>query len=433
MFGTDGIRGFPNQGYFIKKNLIKIGYSYGCFLKKASSTLNIFISKDTRKSSDFIESNLIKGLNQAGLNTISLGILPTSSLSIFTEKYPYSAGIMITASHNGHEYCGIKFINLNGEKISSRDEKEIELLFKRKKIKKNIDVKNIKYHDAISEYVNEITDKIPCSPPSLKYCVDVSNGASYKATSMILKKLGHNFSIISNKPNGENINRRCGVENLSKISKYIIKNKLDFGVAIDGDADRIVFIDKNGEPIQGDKIITFLGLNILKKGSKLVTTIMTNSAIEDSLKKNNIQIIRTDVGDKKVYEMMKKTKSIFGGENSGHYIIKSFLNTSDSNLTLLFVLSLLNRKNLKFDYFDKIKLNPSQLKSFTVKSKKPLDKINDLEIFKKSFKSKYKSKGYLNIRYSGTENKIRILIQGLNLKDSDNEINEFENIIKEIQ
>ena len=186
-------------------------------------------------------------------------------------------------------------------------------------------MKNIKYHDAISEYVNEITDKIPCSPPSLKYCVDVSNGASYKATSMILKKLGHNFSIISNKPNGENINRKCGVENLSKISKYIIKNKLDFGVAIDGDADRIVFIDKNGEPIQGDKIITFLGLNILKKGSKLVTTIMTNSAVEDSLKKNNIQIIRTDVGDKKVYEMMKKTKSIFGGENSGHYIIKSFL------------------------------------------------------------------------------------------------------------
>ena len=139
---------------------------------------------------------------------------------------------------------------------------------------------------------------------------------------------------------------------------------------------------------------------------------MTNSAVDDSLQKNNIQIIRTDVGDKKVYEMMKKTKSIFGGENSGHYIIKSFLNTSDSNITLLFVLSLLNRKNLKFDYFDKIKLNPSQLKSF---------------------KSKYKSKGYLNIRYSGTENKIRILIQGLNLKDSDNEINEFENIIKEIQ
>lgn len=412
---------------------MKIGYSYAKFLKKNDkSILNIFLSKDTRKSSDFIESNLIRGINKAGLSTISLGILPTSSLSIFTDKYPYSAGIMITASHNSFRYNGIKFINSNGEKISSSAEKEIELIYNKKISQKKIATQNIKYENAISEYVDEVINKISFDVPNLKYCVDVSNGASYLTTSRILRKLGHKFSIISNRPNGDNINRNCGVEYLDKIAKYIRKNKMDFGVAIDGDADRIVFINKNGITIEGDKVLTFIGLNLLKKSESLVTTIMTNSALEEKLNNNKVRIIRTNVGDRNVYEAMKETDSMFGGENSGHYILRRYLNTSDANLTLLFILSLLQDNKLSFNDIDKIKLNTSVLKSFSVLKKKPIEKVKKISVFKKEFKAKYKTKGFLNIRYSGTENKIRILIQGLSKKDSEAEIIRFEEIVREI-
>lgn len=432
MFGTDGIRGFPNKGLFVENNLVRIGYSFGIFLKlKDSNILNIFLSKDTRESSDFIEKCLTKGINKAGLSTIKLGVLPTSSLSIFTNKYPYSAGIMITASHNSSEYNGIKFINKNGEKISTKDEKKIKKIFETQVKIKRIKTKNIIYKNSLVEYVNEIIFKISdLKTSNLKYCVDVSNGASYKATRKILENLNQKFSIISAKPNGMNINKKCGVEHLAKIGNYVRKNKLNFGVSIDGDADRIVFVNKHGKLIEGDKIIAFIAESTLKKGSKLTTTIMTNSIIEKRLSSKKIEVLRTDVGDKNVYQMMKKVNSSFGGENSGHYIISNLLQTSDANLTLLYILHLLTIKGKDFDFIDKIKLNSNILKSYNVKKKKPLKNFAELNSFIRRFNKTFSTNGYLNIRYSGTENKIRILIQGLKKQELENEIKGFEEIIK---
>ena len=432
MFGTDGIRGFPNKGLFVEKKLIKIGYSFGIFLKLTDSKIsNIFLSKDTRESSDFIEKCLITGINKSGLNSIKLGILPTSSLSLFTNKYPYSAGIMITASHNSSEYNGIKFINTNGEKISIKDEKKIEKIFRGRINIKRVKTRNINYKDSLSEYVNEIVSKISDLKVSkLAYCVDVSNGASYLATREILKRLKQNFSIISARPDGSNINKKCGVEHLEKIGNYVRKYNLDFGVSIDGDADRIVFVNKRGKLIEGDKIIAFIAESTLKKESKLTTTIMTNSIIERRLSSKRIEVLRTDVGDKNVYQMMKEVDSGFGGENSGHYIIRDFINTSDANLTLIYVLHLLRNKDKDFEVIDKMKLNPNVLKSYVVKNKKPFKDFSKLNSFIRAFNENFGTNGYLNIRYSGTENKIRILIQGLKKKETENEIKKFEEIIK---
>ena len=432
MFGTDGIRGFPYKGLFVKRNLIKLGYSYGMLLGKKNHVIsNVFISKDTRNSSNFIEESLIKGLNEAGMNTIKLGVLPTSSLSIFTNKYPNSAGIMVTASHNSFKYNGIKFINEKGEKITDKEEKQIELIFKSKKTKKSVKTVNLNYLDSINEYVSEIIDKFKnIKLGKTRFCIDLSNGASYKATDQILKSFKQNFHLISNKPNGLNINKNCGVEYTKKISNYVIKNNFDFGVSIDGDADRIIFINKYGKLIEGDKVISFIAENFLKKGETLVTTIMTNSSIEKRLNLKKIKVLRTNVGDKNVYHKMKKVGSEFGGENSGHYIIKKFLNTSDANLTLLLILSILNKKKTSFDFIDKIKLNPSILKSYEINKKKPLKSIKTIQEFIYNFNKKYKNSSFLNIRYSGTEDKIRILVQGISKKNINEEISKFEEIIK---
>lgn len=433
MFGTDGIRGYPYKGYFTKESLIKIGYSFGAYLLKNNHNVsNVFISKDTRETSDFVEANIIKGINLSGLNTISLGILPTSSLSIFTNKYPHSAGAMITASHNNFEYNGIKFINKKGEKISSVDEKIIEKIYKKKIIHKKTKTLNLTYKDSGAEYVNEIASIVSnLKLPNFKFCIDLANGASYKTTKSLLERLDQDFLLISVQPNGININKNCGVEHLIKVGDYVKKRNLDFGVSIDGDADRVVFVNKNGKLIEGDKIIAFIAESSLKRGSKLITTIMSNNIIEKRLKKRGIEVLRSDVGDKNVYQMMKKENASFGGENSGHYIIKDLLNTSDANITLIYILSLLFKRRLDFDYIDRIKLNSNVLNSYNIVKKKTINKILGMKKFIKEFNTNFKSKGYMNIRYSGTEDKIRLLIQGLNRDDLKIQINKFETIIKD--
>ena len=434
MFGTDGIRGFPYRNFLQKEALIKIGFSFSSFIKKNyKNSRNIFIAQDTRKSSNYIATNLIKGINLGGLNTITLGMLPTSSLSIFINKYPYSSGIMITASHNDFSYNGVKFFNQYGEKISTQDEVQIEKIFNRKLKLSRVKTTNLKYVDADKEYVDEILKRFKgLNLRKFKIGIDLANGSSYRVTKKILRAFDVKFKTISDKPNGLNINKNCGVENLSRISKFIVKNKLDFGIAIDGDADRIVIVDNNGKIVHGDKILSYIASNRLKAKSNFITTIMGNTALERELSKKNIKITRTDVGDKNVYYKMKEVNSDFGGENSGHYIFRDLLNTSDSNLSLIYILGLLTEKNSKVNAISKIALNPSVLKSFVVKEKKPIIKIKEIQNFISNFNSKFDSNSYLNIRYSGTENKIRILIQGVNLKRINAQIKIFESIIEDL-
>mgnify|MGYP001171847908 FL=1 len=434
MFGTDGIRGFPYKEPLTKKTLYKIGYSFAEYFKRKENISNIFIAEDTRSSSKYIKNNIIKGINSAGVVVIRLNILPTASLSFFTRKYPESAAIMITASHNDYRYNGIKFINTNGEKISKIDENEILKIFNKKSRLKVKKIKNITYENSINEYADEL---IRCFDKPFKvrkrFVIDLSNGASFRSTPLILRKLGINAKFISKTPNGSNINRNCGVEDLSKIKKYVVKNKMDFGIAIDGDADRIVFVDTKGEEIQGDKIIFFLAKSLLKRKKKLITTLMTNKAIDSHLNRKGIDVIRTDVGDKNLSKRMNDTESFLGCENSGHYIFKQHLNTSDANLTLLLLLELLIKRKTDFDKISDLKLNPSVLKSFEVSKKVPLDSLKEIKYFANSFNKNNKKDGYLNIRYSGTENKIRILIQHKKLEIIERNIDVFATILKELR
>tara|TARA_B100001248_G_scaffold79784_1_gene57827 strand:+ start:10543 stop:11853 length:1311 start_codon:yes stop_codon:yes gene_type:complete len=414
MFGTDGIRGIPYKSPLTSQEIKKIGFSISKIIKTKNLDIeSVFIGRDTRKSCEFIIKNLKIGLNKGNIRVIDLGILPTAALSLFTEKYKYHFGIMITASHNAFNYNGIKIFNNNGEKISDNDQKKIEKFYSTKKIIKYATKykNNITYKNAQHEYIDLVLEKFNSKINSkLKIGIDLANGASYKTTKLILDKFNINISIISDNPDGENINLDSGVENTLRLKNLIKRKKLDLGIAIDGDADRVVFLDYNGNLINGDQIIQFFAKKILKTNHPLITTIMTNNKIEDNLKSKKIEIIKTDVGDRNVYFKMLKTSSNFGGENSGHYIFKDFLKTSDANFTILKFLSLIkNRKDI--DKISNINLNPSYLKSFIIKRKEPLDKIEFIKKYKSKFKEIYKNY-YLNIRYSGTENKIRILIQG---------------------
>ena len=348
IFGTDGIRGFPHKGLLTKQGLLTIGLSIGKLISKNNSEIkNIFIASDTRSSTTFIKNNLKKGLNTFGIGTTDLGILPTSSVSIMCNKYPKSYGLVITASHNNSEYNGIKIFNNVGEKIDDNIKTISKFYdyFIKRKIKTRINNKiNIKYPNSIDEYSDFILGKF-IKRSSFKIGIDLANGSSYKATKMIMSKTNNKCFYIGDKPNGENINSDVGVENTKRLRQLIINKSLDFGVAFDGDADRVVFIDNKGRQVDGDKILDFLSSKLLKKSDKFVTTIMTNNAIDNNLSKKGIKVIKTDVGDRNVYQSMVKNKSNFGGENSGHYIFKNLLNTSDSNLTLLFICNVI--KNAK--------------------------------------------------------------------------------------
>ena len=414
MFGTDGVRGIPYKSPLTSDEIKKIGFSISKIIKTKNLDIeSVFIGRDTRKSCEFIIKNLKIGLNEGKMRVIDLGVLPTAALSLFTEKYKYHFGIMITASHNAFNYNGIKIFNNYGEKISDNDQKRIEKFFRSKKtIKYSTKYKtNVTYKNAQYEYIDLILGKFNSKINSkLKIGIDLANGASHKITKIISDKFNLDISIISDNPDGKNINLESGVEDTLKLKKLIKRKKLDLGIAIDGDADRVVFLDYNANLIKGDQIIQFFAKKILKKNLPLITTIMTNNKIEDNLRSKKIEIIKTDVGDRNVYFKMLKTGSNFGGENSGHYIFKDFLKTSDANFTILKFLSLINSKK-DIDEISNIKLNPSYLKSFIIKRKDPLDKIEFIKKYKSKFKKMYKNY-YLNIRYSGTENKIRILIQG---------------------
>tara|TARA_B100000212_G_scaffold82805_2_gene59797 strand:- start:27537 stop:28856 length:1320 start_codon:yes stop_codon:yes gene_type:complete len=434
MFGTDGIRGIPYTNPLDKKSLIKIGSSVGKLIKfKLDQFKNghqIFISCDTRESSFFLKENLIRGLNSENIGVIDLGILPTSSVSFFCNKYPNAFGIVITASHNSSEYNGIKIFNDKGEKLSNLDEEKINSYFQNNKIKTSrINTKlNIEYKNSDDEYIDEILKKFKANKfKKLNVVFDLSNGSSYRVTKKIFSKININAKYISMKPNGTNINNKCGVEDTRRLKKYILKNKFDLGIAFDGDADRAVFLDSNGKIIDGDKIIDFFSRKLLKKGQTLVTSIMTNNIIEKNLKKYKIKTLKTDVGDKNVYYKMIDIDSKFGAENSGHYIFSNILRTSDSNLSALMFLSLIKEKEDIVKIVNQ-KLNPSILKSYEIVKKKPIKKIIFIQDFINDFNLNYKNY-FLNIRYSGTENKIRILIQGASFKIIKEQIDLFGKLL----
>jgi phosphoglucosamine mutase len=417
-FGTDGIRGTVNQGNINGEKFFKFGLAAGTYFRNQKRTKQIaIIAKDTRLSGYTLEPALVSGLASAGMHIFTLGPLPTNGLAMLTKKMKANMGIMITASHNPYYDNGLKLFGPDGLKLSDVIEKKIERIIDSKTsihLSKPNNLGRVKrLENANQNYIKILKSNFPkkFSLKGMKIILDCANGAGYKAGPKLLSSLGAKVISIGIKPNGININDKCGSTYPGNISKAVKKHRADLGIALDGDADRIILCDEKGKIIDGDQIIGMLAKRwkdkkILRGG--VVGTLMSNYGLEKFLKSENIKFTRTNVGDRYVKEKMKNYKYNLGGEQSGHIILGKFATTGDGLLVALEVLFSLRKGKKASVLFNVFKPIPQILDSVMVKNKNIIFFSKTKLAIKKAEKI-IKNQGRLLIRKSGTEPKIRIM------------------------
>jgi phosphoglucosamine mutase len=417
-FGTDGIRGTVNQGHINGEKFFKFGLAAGTyFINQKKTKQTAIIAKDTRLSGYTLEPALVSGLASAGMHVFTLGPLPTNGLAMLTKKMKANMGIMITASHNPYYDNGLKLFGPDGLKLSDVIEKKIEGIIDSQTSthlsKPNTLGRVKRLEDANQNYIKILKSNFPnnFSLKGMKIVLDCANGAGYKAGPKLLSSLGAKVISIGVKPNGININDKCGSTYPNNISKTVKKYRADLGIALDGDADRIILCDEKGEIIDGDQIIGTLARRwknkkILRGG--VVGTLMSNYGLENFLKSENIKFTRANVGDRYVKEKMKNYKYNLGGEQSGHIILGKFATTGDGLLVALEVLFSLRKKKKASVLFNVFKLIPQILENIKVKNKNIIFLSKTRLAIKKAEKL-IKNQGRLLIRKSGTEPKVRIM------------------------
>ena len=438
LFGTDGVRG--QAGKFLDAiTALKLAQAAGIYFNKNSKTKKILLGKDTRKSGYMIENALVSGFTSVGYDVIQIGPMPTPAVAYLTESMRCDAGIMLSASHNSFEDNGVKFFNSKGNKLSIEAEKEIEEIFFNEELLSSSQCthKNIgrakRIDDVIGRYIVALKTSFPkeLSLSGMRIVLDCANGAAYKVAPTIFEELDADLIVVGDKPDGVNINEGCGALHPKSLGKLVSEYRADIGIALDGDAARLVVIDENGEVIDGDKLLGALAV-FLKSQNKLkggcVSTVMSNQALEDYLNKNDIKLFRSNVGDKYVLEIMRKENINFGGEQSGHVIFGDIAKTGDGLASALQVLALLLiSKKTASEALNPFELYPQILRNLLVEEKIPLENISGLEELLESFREK----GLRDlIRYSGTENKIRLLLEGKETKLVESSMNELEILIK---
>jgi phosphoglucosamine mutase len=422
-FGTDGIRGTVNAGNINGEKFFKFGLSAGTYFKNLKKKKQIaIIAKDTRLSGYTLEPALVSGLASAGMHIYTLGPLPTNGLAMLTKKMKANMGIMITASHNPYYDNGLKLFGPDGLKLSDKIEKKIENLIDSKTIshlsKPKILGRVKRLEDGNEKYLKILRNNFPknFNLKGMKIVVDCANGAGYKSAPKILSDLGAKVFPIGIKPNGLNINYKCGSTYPEIIRKYVKKYKADIGLALDGDADRVIMCNELSQIIDGDQIIAMIAKRwkrkkILKGG--VVGTLMSNYGLQKFFLETKIKFIRSDVGDRYVKEVMRKNNFNLGGEQSGHIILGKFATTGDGLLVALEVLFALKKEKPASKLFQVYRSVPQKLFNIKVKNKKILNSPKCKRAIKMA-NDLIRNKGRLLVRASGTEPKIRIMCESFN-------------------
>ena len=424
-FGTDGIRGTVNQNKINGDMFFKFGLAAGTYFRNQKKKKQIaIIAKDTRLSGYTLEPALVSGLASAGMHIYTLGPLPTNGLAMLTKKMNANLGIMITASHNPYFDNGLKLFGPDGLKLSDKIEKKIEKLIDTK-ISKHLTDPSIlgrvkRLEDANEDYIKILKSNFPknFSLKGIKIAIDCANGAGYKSGPEIFKSLGAKVFDVGTSPNGLNINANCGSTFPNKIKSFSIKKKVDLGISLDGDADRIIICDEKGKLVDGDQIIAMIAMRwkqkkILKGG--VVGTLMSNYGLEKLFKEKKIKFFRSDVGDRYVKEAMKKNKCNLGGEQSGHIILGNFATTGDGILVALEVLYSMRKGKKASELFKNFTQIPQKLFNIYVKDKSILNSQRCKQSIINA-KKLLKNKGRILVRPSGTEPKIRIMCESTDKK-----------------
>jgi len=422
-FGTDGIRGTVNIGNINGEKFFKFGLAAGTYFKNLKKKKQLaIIAKDTRLSGYTLEPALVSGLASAGMHIFTLGPLPTNGLAMLTKEMKANLGIMITASHNPFYDNGLKLFGPDGMKLSDKIEKKIENLID---TKTTIQLSNPKLlgrvkrlEDGNDKYITILKNNFPnsFSLKGMRIVIDCANGAGYKSAPKILSDLGAKVFSIGVKPNGLNINYKCGSTFPQVLKKNVKKFKADIGIALDGDADRVIMCDEKSQIIDGDQIIAMIASRwkrkkILKGG--VIGTLMSNYGLEKFFLNEKINFKRSKVGDRYVKELMKKNNFNLGGEQSGHIILGKFATTGDGLLVALETLFALRKGKLASKMFKVYKSVPQKLLNIEVKDKKIIESPKCKKAIRLA-NELIRNKGRLLIRPSGTEPKIRIMCESFN-------------------
>ena len=422
-FGTDGIRGTVNQGNITGEKFFKFGLASGTYFKNQKKSKQVaIIAKDTRLSGYTLQPALVSGLVSGGMHVFTLGPLPTNGLAMLTKSMKANMGIMITASHNPYHDNGLKLFGPDGMKLSNKIENKIEKLIDAKITRQLTNPKLLgrvkRLEDGNDKYIEILKKNFPKNfhLRGTKIVLDCANGAGYKAAPKLLKDLGAKVIPLGIRPNGLNINDKCGSTYPSKICSAVKKFKAHVGISFDGDADRIIMCDEKGKIIDGDQIIAMLAQRwrskkILKGG--VIGTLMSNYGLESFLKKEKIKFFRSKVGDKYVKEKMKKLNFNLGGEQSGHIILGKFATTGDGLMVALEVLFSLRKRKKASKLLNVFKPLPQVLENITVKDKDIVNRVKCKNAVKKANKLMSKE-GRILVRKSGTEPKIRIMVESYN-------------------
>lgn len=420
-FGTDGIRGKVGEFPMTPDFVMKLGWAAGVVLA-ADGTKEVLVGKDTRASGYMLESALEAGLSAAGVNIALAGPIPTPAVAYLASTFRADAGVVISASHNPYYDNGIKFFGRSGAKLGSEQQQAIEekLQYALENGIECVDSERLgkarRIEDAAGRYIEFCKGTFPSdlSLEGLTVVVDSANGAAYKVAPSVFEELGAKVINIANTPNGVNINDECGATSLNALSKAVTTNKADLGIAVDGDADRIMFVDSDGDVVDGDEILFLMAREAKQSGYKggVVGTLMSNLGLELALKELDIPFERTKVGDRYVVEKLKETGWRIGGETSGHILNLDYAFTGDAIVAALQILAVV----VKSEYSLKdLKEGMTKLPQCMVNVRHSnLDSVLDLDAVKEEVarvEGALGSSGRLVLRKSGTEPLIRVMIE----------------------
>ncbi len=449
LFGTDGVRGVANVEPVTAETALKLGRAAAHVFTKlnprahpAGARPKIVLGKDTRLSGYMLENAFVAGITSLGVDVLVIGPLPTPGVAYITRSLRADAGIVLSASHNSYEDNGIKFFRHDGYKLDDLVEQQIEALVF------SGDVDSIRptagkigratrIDDALGRYVEFAKQSFPrgMTLEKMRIAVDTANGAAYKSTPCILRELGGDIVVAHNAPDGTNINSQCGSTHPAEIQRIVKESRAHVGITHDGDADRVLLCDEIGELVDGDEILAMASIDFLRqkrlRDDTLVATVMSNFGLDEALAIHGGKVIRTKVGDRYVLEEMVARNLNVGGEQSGHMIFRDFTTTGDGIISALQILRIMKEAGKPLSELKRcLKKYPQAQRNLRVKSKPPLEELSSVMKLVNETEKQLNGKGRVLLRYSGTEPKIRLLIEGREVEEIDRQANRIAEAIE---
>ena len=438
-FGTDGIRGIAGESLTADLSF-KVGKALGKLLTEKKEHPKVVIGRDTRISCDMIEHALTAGLTSTGVNVMTVGTIPTPAISYLTKTIETDSGIMISASHNPYQDNGIKIFGPDGFKLTDEQELEIESLIDNSELIKNASFEKIgkvySGNELTQKYIQHIKQSITGDLSDIKIALDCANGATTGVAPFIFGDLEADIETIGCQPNGVNINDNVGSTKIETISEFVKENNVDVGFAFDGDGDRVLAVDANGNIVDGDKIMFILAKHLKEQGelkdNMVVSTVMSNIGFYKAIEENGLQSVKTAVGDRYVVEEMRKNDYSLGGEQSGHIVLMNYATTGDGILTAVKLANIIKTSGKSLEELaSEVNIYPQKLVNIKVVDKKAAMEDSDILAECEKVEKELEGNGRILLRASGTENLIRVMVEASSDELTDKYCEQVAKIVRE--